>query len=42
VSPGTGLDGVERRKILPLLGFELRPSAVQPILEISLDKIAFV
>jgi hypothetical protein len=25
VGPGTGLDGVERRKILPLPGLELRP-----------------
>jgi hypothetical protein len=26
-----GLDDVERRKLLPLLGLELRPSAVQPV-----------
>jgi hypothetical protein len=31
VGPRTSLDDVEKRKCLPLLGLELRPSVIQPI-----------
>jgi hypothetical protein len=31
VGPRTGLDDVQRRKILPLPGLELRPLSVQPV-----------
>jgi hypothetical protein len=31
VDPRVGLDDVVKRKILPLPGIELRPSAVQPV-----------
>jgi hypothetical protein len=31
VGPRAGLNDVERRKILPLPGLELRPAAVQPV-----------
>jgi hypothetical protein len=31
VGPTAGLDAVEKRKFLTLLGFELRPSVFQPV-----------
>jgi hypothetical protein len=31
MGPGTGLDDVKKRKILPLPGFNSVPSALQPV-----------
>jgi hypothetical protein len=31
MDPRTGLENVERRKVLPLPGLELLPSTVQPV-----------
>jgi hypothetical protein len=42
VGLGTGLDDVEKRKILPVSGLELGPLAVQPVASRSLNYISFL